>query len=169
MFGMIVDMKVDIEMLKTAFGNSIKVGAVEEIDANKGFRIKLGEGPDGEPFLSPWRPHPESGGQSLSWMPLSKGQIVGIVNPTGDMRQGLIFRGGFSGEHQQPSDDLLANVLKAFGITITMRDGVLTIDGNVRINGRLHTTAGIHDNGGVFSTRGVWPPKAVYVPPVGGE
>ncbi|MCG6115102.1 MAG: baseplate assembly protein [Mesorhizobium sp.] len=130
----IVAMKADLEMLKTAFGNSMKVGPVEEVDARRGYRLKLGEGPDG-PYLSPWYPHPESGGATKSWAPLSKGQIVGVINPTGDPRQGVLLRAGFSGENAQPSEDLAANVLSFGGVTLTLSGGRLTIDGDVQING----------------------------------
>ncbi len=47
----LLGMKVDIEMLKTAFGNALKVGPIEVVDSQKGYRLKLGEGPDGKPFL----------------------------------------------------------------------------------------------------------------------
>ena len=106
----LVGMKIDIEMLKTAFGKSLKVGPVAAIDAEKGYRIKFGEDENGQPFLSPWYPHPESGGASSTWMPLSLGQIVGMMNPNGDPRQGLLIRGGFSDANQSPSNDLLASV-----------------------------------------------------------
>ncbi len=121
MFRDLLAMKIDIEMLKTAFGKSLKVGPIEQIDAKKGYRIKLGEDENGEPFLSPWYPHPESGGATSTWAPLSKGQIVGMINPTGDARQGILLRGGFSDINRPPSADLLASVLKAFGVTVTVR------------------------------------------------
>ncbi len=47
----LLGMKVDIEMLKTAFGNALKVGPIEVVDSQKGYRLKLGEGPDGKPQL----------------------------------------------------------------------------------------------------------------------
>lgn len=140
MFDILVGMKTDIEMLKTAFGNSLKVGPVAVVDAAKGYRLKLGSDPDGADYLSPWYPHPESGGQSSSWMPLSVGQIVGVINPGGDPRQGVLFRAGFSAENAAPSTDLAANVLKAFGVTMTVKDGALTIEGNVVIKGDVDIT-----------------------------
>ncbi|MBG6205386.1 phage baseplate assembly protein gpV [Labrenzia sp. EL_126] len=143
---------IDIEMLKTQFANAIKVGPVAEISAEKGYRIKLSEGDDG-PFLSPWLPHPESGGQSSSWMPLSVGQIVGVFSPNGDMRQAVLIRGGFGGSNDQPSFDLAANVLKAVGITYTMKDGRTTIDGDVTINGNV-TIVGDVDIEGDFKVTG---------------
>ncbi|MCF1502911.1 baseplate assembly protein [Afifella sp. H1R] len=132
---------IDLEILKTSFGNALKVGPVEEVDAVKGYRLNLGTGSDGKPFLSPWYPHPESGGQSASWMPLSKGQIVGVINPTGDPRQGVLLRGGFSDQNPPPSADLAANILKAFGITVSMKDGVLTVDASeIRLTASTRVT-----------------------------
>jgi len=123
MFGALIDLKADVEHLKTAFGNALKVGPVEMVDAAKGYRLKLGDGPDG-PFLSPWFPHPETGKTSI---PLKKGQIVGVVNPTGDMRQGLMFRGGYSGEHKSPNSDMGANVFEDAGVRVVLADGALII------------------------------------------
>ncbi len=127
-------LKIDVEMLKTAFGNALKVGPVEDVDAEKGYRLKLGEGPDG-PFLSPWYPHPESGGATGTWAPLSKGQIVGVINPGGDPRQGVLIRGGFSGDNPPISQSLDENRFQFGGVTITIAGGKLTIDGDVQING----------------------------------
>lgn len=155
-----IGMKIDIEMLKNAFGKSLKVGPVAAVDAQKGYRIKFGEDENGQPFLSPWYPHPESGGNSSTWMPLSVGQIVGMVNPNGDPRQGLLIRGGFSDSNKPPSTDLLANIFKAFGVAITIKDGVVSIDGDLIVNGNAdfknghvkHNDANIgdtHIHGGV--------------------
>lgn len=118
-----VAMRLDIEMLKTAFGNSLKVGPVEVIDAQKGYRLRLG-GSDADPFLSPWYPHPETGKTSL---PLKKGQIVGVVNPSGDPRQGLMFRGGYSDANPSPNDNMDANVFEDAGVRIEIRDGVVYV------------------------------------------
>lgn len=137
MYRELLALKIDIEMLKTAFGNSMKVGPIAAIDARRGYRIKFGEDENGEPFLSPWYPHPESGGNSSTWMPLSMGQIVGMVNPNGDTRQGLLIRGGFSDANQPPSEDILANVLRAFGVSVTVKDGTVTIDGNLVVKGNV--------------------------------
>lgn len=161
-----IAMRLDIEMMKTAFGNSLKVGPVEVIDAEKGYRLRLG-GTDQEPFLSPWYPHPESGGENSSWMPMAVGQIVGVINPSGDPRQGVVFRGGFSDQYPPPSQDLDACVFILGGLRITLKGGRAYIDGDVRINGRLHVEEGIHEGGeGIYSIRGVWPPGPVFVEPV---
>ena len=135
-------MRVDLEMLKTAFGNSLKVGPVEEIDADKGYRLKLGESDDG-PFLSPWYPHPETGKSSI---PLKKGQIVGVMNPTGDPRQGIVVRGGYSDEHSSPNDNMQANVFEDAGVRIEVKSNQLIIT----IGGVTHTISGsgVETNGG---------------------
>jgi hypothetical protein len=140
-FDVILAMKTDLEMLKTAFGNALKVGPIAELDAKKGYRLKLGE-EDGEPYLSPWYPHPESGGQTLSWIPLSEGQIVGVLNPGGDPNQGILLRGGFSGQNGPPSQDLFANLVKALGIEISMKDGLLKIVGNLLVEGNADFNQG---------------------------
>jgi hypothetical protein len=119
-----VAMRLDIEMLKTAFGNSLKVGPVEIIDARKGYRLRLG-GTDEAPFLSPWYPHPETGKTSI---PLKKGQIVGVVNPSGDPRQGLMFRGGYSEANPSPNENMSANVFEDAGVRISIAGGALQIE-----------------------------------------
>ena len=103
LFDLFIGMRADLDMLKVAFGNSLKVGPVEEVDAAKGYRLKLGEG-----YLSPWYPHPESGKTSV---PLKKGDIVGVINPSGDPRQGMMFRAGYSGLRPNPSDNIEDDVL----------------------------------------------------------
>lgn len=115
-------MKADLEELKTSFGAALRVGPVAVVDAQKGFRVKWGEGEDG-PFLSPWYPHPESGGATSTWAPLSEGQIVGILNPDGDPRQGILVRGGFSGLNPPPSQDLSENVFAFGGVRIEIKEG----------------------------------------------
>lgn len=162
MHEVIIDMAVDLAMLKTALGKMIKVGPVAVVDAEKGYRIRLG-GTDDEPFLSPWRPHPETGKTSV---PLKEGQIVGLLNPSGDPRQGLLLRGGYSDAHSSPNGDMAANVFEDAGVKVTVAAGKLTavvggvsmilspegVDfngGHVRHNGKLIDDT--HTHGGVFT------------------
>ena len=112
----------DVHMLKSAFSRMVKEGAVEEIDAEKGYRIKLGEGEDG-PYLSGWIPHNETGKTSV---PLKKGQRVGLISPGGDIRQAMIVRSGYSDEHASPNADMEANVFEDAGVKVTVADGKLT-------------------------------------------
>lgn len=119
-----IAMRLDIEMLKTAFGNSLKVGPVQVVDAEKGYRLRLG-GTDEEPFLSPWYPHPETGKTSV---PLKPGQIVGVINPSGDPRQGVMFRGGYSDGHKSPNNDMNANVFDDAGVRVSVANGALRVE-----------------------------------------
>lgn len=134
MIDKIVGIRADLETLKTAFGNALKSGPVEQIDPQKGYRLKLGEGDDG-PYLSPWYPHPETGKTSV---PLEKGQIVGVLNPSGDPRQGLLVRGGYSDDHASPNDNMNANVFAAAGVRIEIKDASL----KVTVGGVTHTISG---------------------------
>lgn len=123
MFDLLVGMKADLEMLKTAFGNSLRIGPVAKVDAEKGYRLQLG-GTDSEPFLSPWYPHPETGKTSV---PLKMGQIVGVMNPAGDPRQGMVFRAGYSDDNPSPNADMEANVFEDAGVRVEIKGGELLI------------------------------------------
>ena len=85
-----VSMHNELQSLKSLVGRAMKVGPVHVVDAEKGHRLLLGER-NGKQFLSPWYPHPESGKTSI---PLEVGQVVGVVNPNGDPRQGFMIRAG---------------------------------------------------------------------------
>jgi hypothetical protein len=113
----------DLHMLKSAFSRMVKEGAVEEIDAEKGYRAKLGEGTDGQPYLSGWMPFPES---SKSSVPLKKGQPVVLLCPGGDVRQALMLRTGYSDALPSPNSDMEANVFEDAGVKVTIADGKLT-------------------------------------------
>ena len=170
MISEIVAQRADIEHLKSLFGRSLRVGAVAVVDAERGFRIKLGDGADGQPFLSPWYPHPESGGATSTWAPLSEGQIVGVINPGGDPRQGVLLRGGFSDGNPPPSQSLSENVFEFGGVKLTIADnGSLVIDapGKVLVNapkielggegGPKVARIGDKVNVGSGSSAGLWP------------
>lgn len=150
----LVGIVTDLQMLKTAFGKAMKMGPVEEIDPARGYRLKLGEGPNG-PFLSPWYPHPETGKSSI---PLKKGQVVGVVNPTGDPRQGFLIRGGYSEDNPSPNDDMDANVFEDAGVRVSVAGGALQISAGgvtVVISGDGMTITGgtvRHDDRNIGST-----------------
>lgn len=137
-----IALRLDVEAMKTAFGNMATVGPVEEIDAEKGYRLKLGEDEDGV-YLSPWFPHPETGKTSV---PLKKGQIVGNLNPTGDPRQGFLLRGGYSDDHASPNDNMEANVFEDAGVRVEIKESQLIIT----IGGVTHTIS----SGGLTTTGG---------------
>lgn len=120
----IIALRSELEALKNTVARLIQVGTVAVMDAEKGYRIKLGEDADGQPFLSPFYPHPETGKTSV---PLKKNQIAVALNPGGDPRQGMLVRGGYSDEHKSPNDDLEANVFEDAGVRVSIKDGALII------------------------------------------
>lgn len=65
-----------------------------------------------------------------------------MINPNGDPRQGLLLRGGFSDANQPPSNDLLENVFRAFGVDATVKDGRLTIKGDLVVEGNVDFKGG---------------------------
>ena len=137
-----------IETVKHMLAGLVRTGTVSDLDQQKGYRLDWGDDGEGGRWKSPWYPHPESGGDAKTWVPLSKGQTVTSINPTGDPRQGFLIRGGFSDGNPQPSQNLQENVF-AFG--------------NVRIEvvaGGVKVTAG----GTVFeiSTSGIKSTAADY-------
>ncbi len=117
-------LRQQVEELRSTIANMVRVGPVAEVDAQKGYRLKLGEDSGGEPYLSPWLPHPETGKTSV---PLKKGQIVGQISPNGDARQGFVLRGGYGGDHKTPNTNMDANVFEDAGVRIEIADGALTI------------------------------------------
>lgn len=162
MIGEILSLRTDMERLKGQFGRALQVGPVEIVDAKRGFRLKLGEAAGGEPFLSPWYPHPESGGATSTWAPLSKGQIVGVLNPGGDPRQGILLRGGFSDQNPPPSQDLGENVFAFGGVRLEIKDGGTVIVHASRVElggvgGKQVARIGDKVNVGSGSSAGLWP------------
>lgn len=122
----------EIAELKLRVANAVQVGPVAESDAEKGYRVALGVDRDGEPRLSPWLPHPDSGGGNKSWRPLTKGQIVAVMAPGGEVEQGFILRAGFGGEDPPPSQDLGEVVVLDNGgvrISATKESVVITVGG----------------------------------------
>lgn len=123
MIGDILELRAEVERLKTLIGNMIPTGTVAAVDPVRGYRLKLGDGPDG-PYLSPFYPHPESGKSSS---PLKVGQIAAGLNPAGDPRQGFLVRGGYGGGQPSPNADMDANVFEDAGVRISVAGGSLTV------------------------------------------
>ncbi len=137
----------EVADLKLRVANMIRIGTVADRDPEKGYRIDFGEGTDGAPDLSPWTPHPDSGGANADWRPLSKGQIVARLSESGDPALGFIARAGFGGSNHPPSADLDEVVLLDTGeVRISTKGPALTIS----IGGVVWTfgAAGLHQVGG---------------------
>lgn len=162
-----LSLNADVEALKNAFGRMGKVGVVHEVNAEKGYRLRYDDKTtNGSPFLSPWLPHPETGKTSV---PLKLGEVVGVINPAGDLRQGFIVRGGYTDAHPSPNDDVEANVFEDAGVRISIKDGVLHIKANSHVvveaasvslggdGGKPVARIGDMVNVGSGSSAGMWP------------
>lgn len=154
---LIVGLKSEVETLRSVIAELVQVGPVHEIDAKKGYRIKLGEDENGEPYLSPWKPHPETKKTSV---PLTVGQMVGVINPNGDPRQGLLLRGGYSKDHETPNEDMEANVFEDAGVRLQIKDGKLQVEAEngieFKVGGVAHTISGegVDTEGGKITHNG---------------
>lgn len=123
----VAELKVQLAETRTLMRNMVRTGTVEERDGSKGYRLNWGKDDQGKTILSPWYPHPESGGGVKTSIPLTKGQIVTAINPGGDSRQGFLVRGGFSDQNPAPSSNLDENVFTFKDVRVEIADGKLKI------------------------------------------
>ncbi|KTQ95010.1 hypothetical protein NS226_13850 [Aureimonas ureilytica] len=138
----IAELRQLVEEMRSTVANLLRPGTISAVDPEKGYRLKLGQDGEGGDWLSPWLPHPETGKTSV---PLKVGQVVGLISPNGDMRQGFLLRGGYGGEHKSPSADMDANVFEDAGVRIEVADGGLVITAgkvSVKISGEGLTVTG---------------------------
>lgn len=112
---LLAEVRHDLAETKHRVANMLSVGPVTDRDPQKGYRVAIGLDADGNEVKSPWLPHPDSGGAASTWMPLSDGQIMGVVAPNGDPRQAFLVRAGFGGDNAPPSQDLGEVVLLRHG------------------------------------------------------
>lgn len=117
----------EVGEVKRTIANMIVIGPVADRDPEKGYRVAIGPAVNGTVPLSPWMPHPDSGGENADWRPLSLGQIVMAVNPAGDWQQGALLRAGFGGGKAPPSKDLDEVVLLDGACRIFVKAGTLTV------------------------------------------
>lgn len=141
-----------IEVIKHMLANFARTGTVSDVDAKKGYRLDWGDDGDGGRWKSPWYPHPEQGGAAKSWVPLSVGQTVTSINPTGDPRQGFLIRGGFSDQNAAPSQAMNESVFTIGDVRITVKNG--SIEASVGGNTMTLTAAGLTTTRDITSTEG---------------
>lgn len=140
----IVDLYQRIEEMNRRFENRERTGTVHEVDATKGLaRVKIGEGPDGKPVLSPWVPWKEvSMGAIKTHFPPSVGEQVKLHSESGDLTDGVIDTSLPSNANLRPHDKEAEGVITVGStriqftgskVTITSPDIVLA--GNVHLGG----------------------------------
>jgi phage baseplate assembly protein gpV len=123
----VVALRAELSETRTAMRNMVRTGTVEKRDADKGYRLNWGKDDKGATIMSPWYPHPESGGAAKTWLPLSEGQIVTAINPGGDFRQGFLVRGGFSDQNPKPGFELTQNGFTFGNVRVEIADGSLKL------------------------------------------
>lgn len=98
-------LSAEVARLRRQQANIIRPGIVEDVRPGEyRGRVRLAEGEDGTPFLSPWRPWAAvAGGKAQDWTALEKGQQVLLFSPMGAFGQSLILPLGFSDEVPPPS------------------------------------------------------------------
>lgn len=95
-----------VEEIERRFENRERTGTIHEVDAEKGLaRVKLDEGKDGQPFLSPWVPWKETAmGFIKTHFPPEVGEQVKLVSESGDLTDAVIDTSIPSNEFKRPHD-----------------------------------------------------------------
>lgn len=130
-----------------------RAGTVVEVDPAAGtVRLKLGEGRDGEPYLSAPIPYVQTAGAMKFHNPPSVGQQMAVFSPDGDLRQAIAQPLGFSDAEVSPESAGDAHVMTFGAVRLTLKGGELSvsIDGvTVKISG-----SGLSVTGGGVSHNG---------------
>lgn len=122
---MLAKLTAQVSQLQSAISRIARPGTIAQRDKDKGYRVKIGQSADGEDFLSPWIPHPESSKTSI---PFEIGQNVMVLSAFADLRQSTLIPSGYSDQAPSPSDDMEANVFNGGGVKATAKDGKLIIE-----------------------------------------
>lgn len=114
--------------LERRVASQLRHGTVEEVDAKKQrIRLRIGEGDDGKPFLSPWVPYAQIAGALKIHTPPSQGQQFTLISPSGDFRQAVALPLTWSEQNKSPSDKGDEHILTFADVKIEIRDGQMKI------------------------------------------
>lgn len=114
--------------LERRVAGSQRHGVVHEVDPAAGtVRLRLGEGTDGQPFLSPPIPYAQTMGALKAHIPPSVGQQMTMMAPGGDWRQAVAMGMSASNANPSPSGAGNQNVITFGSATITLTGSGLTI------------------------------------------
>lgn len=130
-------------------------GTVEPgtVDAAAGTcRLRLGDDPDGSPYLTGPIPYAQTGGAVKVHNPPSDGQQMVAMSPDGDLRNAIAQPMGFSDANASPSGAGDQHVVTFGVVTITMAgDGLVIAVGGVSV---AVNSAGFHVTGGAVDHNG---------------
>jgi phage baseplate assembly protein gpV len=130
-------------------------GVVTDYDASKHlYRQQIGIDENGQPVKSPWRPYTQHAGALSHHVPLSAGQQMLMISPDGDLEQGIGVPYGWSNANPAPSSDAKTISGKAFGVSWTVNNGVVTLTGALTVKGDVKASSGVfqHNSKDVGST-----------------
>lgn len=157
----IADLYKRIAALEQRFANQRRKGTIAEVDTDKGMaRVKLADGADGKPVLSPWVPWQTPAMGAMKWnIPPSVDEQVTIESDSGDMTDGVIANSLRSNANPQPGAkpgemhmtnagfkmfvDQAGNVVIESSVGITLKGPTITIDGDIVHTGDNQQT-GVH-------------------------
>ena len=93
-----------IAELERRLNNVMRPAKVTEVDPAKSIaKVTYASSSEGEPVESDWIPWTESAGDIKSWSPVSIGEQLMMMSPSGEMgRHSWLMRGGFSNENPKP-------------------------------------------------------------------
>ena len=140
----LADLIARVADLERRVAGQFRHGTVHEVDAAKQrCRLKLGEDANGVPFLGPWVPYAQQAGDLKAHVPVSVGQQMTLMSPTGDFRQGIAVPFTFSESNPSPSDQADEIVATYGDVRITVKgDTAIVKAPNVVIDSPSITTGG---------------------------
>lgn len=125
--------------LERRVAGAARHGVVHEVDPAAGtVRLRLGDGPDGQHFLSPAIPYAQTMGAIKAHIPPSVGQTMTLIAPGGDWQQGIAVGMSASDANPSPSGAGDQNVITFGAVTIRLTSDGLTVSAGgttVTING----------------------------------
>lgn len=132
----IAEVLARVAELERRMDGSQRHGVVHEVDPQAGtVRLRLGEGTDGEPFLSPPIPYAQTMGALKAHIPPSVGQQMTMMAPGGDWRQAVAMGMSASEANPSPSGAGDQNVITFGAVKIALTgDGVTIEAGGVTLS-----------------------------------
>ena len=153
----IVGLYKRLEEMNRRFENRERTGTVHEVDAAKGLaRVKIGEGEDGKPVLSPWVPWKEVAmGAIKTHFPPSVGEQVKLHSESGDLTDGVIDTSLPSNANPRPHDKEAEGVITVGSTRIQFTGSKVTITStDIELNGKLKLV-GKFDHQGDYDQVGI--------------
>lgn len=131
----LAELAARVAELERRVAGGARHGVVHEVDPAAGtVRLRLGEGTDGQPFLSPPIPYAQTMGALKAHIPPSVGQSMTLIAPGGDWQQGIAVGMSASDANPSPSGAGDQNVITFGAVTIALKgDGVTVSAGGTTV------------------------------------